>query len=236
MTHGARYQFFGRNYQVRGRPASHLKSIARVNRALPRKEDAMFKTIVAAIALLTTIGTTQADALQFSRESAGGNDVIIKLNGIIEPGDGNRLAEYLERIGHRPGERLRLSLNSPGGDAQEAYEMAGSLKFGPVTTIVTGRARCLSACFLLFIGGQDRFAGTHAQIGIHSAANQNGVETQASYVATMRIARRAAEWGVPQALIGKLVATPASGMAVLTKNELRSLNVHILPELDAVAP
>jgi hypothetical protein len=198
--------------------------------------NAIRKTL-AVITVTTALGAADADAqLQFERHPMSDGGDIITLSGKIARGDGNRFAAYLERIGFRPGSRLRLSLNSPGGDAQEAYEIAGSLKFGLVTTIVTGRAVCYSACFLLFIAGHDRMTGPQAQIGIHSTSEANGHESWDSYAATMIIARRAAEWGVPEKLIGKLVSTPPWGISILSRSELRSLNVHILPELDRVEP
>jgi hypothetical protein len=197
--------------------------------------NAIRKTL-AVIIVITPLGAADADAqLQFERHPTSNGD-IITLSGSIARRDGNRFAAYLERIGFRPGSRLRLSLNSPGGDAQEAYEIAGSLKEGLVTTIVTGRAVCYSACFLLFIAGHDRMTGPQAQIGIHSTSETNGHESRDTYAATMIIARQAAEWGVPEKLIGKLVSTPPWGISILSQSELRSRNVHILPELDRAEP
>jgi hypothetical protein len=43
LTERVRYQLFGRNYQDRGRPRAHLKSIAKGNLVRPTKKDAVLQ-------------------------------------------------------------------------------------------------------------------------------------------------------------------------------------------------
>ena len=62
-----------------------------------------------------------------------------------------------------------------------------------------------------------------ALIGIHSATSVGVGEDTGALAATATMARQAAAYGVPDALIGKLVRMPASSLARLSAAEIRSI-------------
>jgi hypothetical protein len=66
-----------------------------------------------------------------------------------------------------------------------------------------------------------------ALIGVHSAS-EAGDETANSLALTTAIAREAAEFGVPPAIIGKLVQTPPKRTTWLTPADLASMGVTVL--------
>jgi hypothetical protein len=79
-----------------------------------------------------------------------------------------------------------------------------------------------SASFLVFAAAPKRLIG--AVIGVHTALESNQ-ETFDSMALTTAMARDAAGYGVPPAIIGKMVQTPAGHVEWLTPSDLALLGV-----------
>ena len=77
--------------------------------------------------------------------------------------------------------------------------------------------------------------GPNALIGVHSA-NENGEETFDSMAYTTRLARDAAAYAVPDAIIGKLVQTEPGRMAWLTPTDLKPMGVVLTTPSSPEAP
>ena len=63
----------------------------------------------------------------------------------------------------------------------------------------------MTACFLLFAAGSEKYASYSANVGVHGASDQSGREEGD---ATVSMARMAKQLGVPESIIGKMVVTP----------------------------
>lgn len=146
----------------------------------------------------------------------------IYYSGPVTPGDAQRLSRVIAQAeaGRRP--ILGIFLNSPGGLIREAILMAHDIRATGHTTIVASNYECASACFLLVAAGREKLIFRGAKIGVHSAS-EKGIETPDSAAATLSMAREAAQLGVPDSVIGHMVATRASGMQWLTRDELAAL-------------
>jgi hypothetical protein len=95
---------------------------------------------------------------------------------------------------------------------------------------VPPHAQCASACFLIFASAKHKFASRTARIGVHSVAQAaTGAETNGAKTVTTDLARACAKFGVPAAIIGRMVTTPPNQVAWLSETELGSMGVEFTP-------
>jgi hypothetical protein len=142
----------------------------------------------------------------------------------IEFGDDKRLSDFLSRVPHTD-QPVVFMLESEGGNVVAALRMAHIIRDLQVSTLVPDE--CASACFWLFAAGRHRIVGQDAKIGVHSESIANG-ETDMTLADTTRdIRRAAAEWSIPERIVGKLVMTPPEQMAWLDRADLKAMNVTI---------
>ena len=180
--------------------------------------------VVASIALVLTSSAGQAMSFTFKPFEEKPNEGTITASGEIQPGDDEKLHALVAAL---PGNTVLtgILLNSPGGSLVEGVRMATTIRN---TGLATGAVKmCASACFLMFAAGTVKFALDGARIGVHSAS-VGGVETMGSQAVTTRMARKAADFGVPPAIIGKMVTTTAEDMAWLSQDDLRSMDVELV--------
>jgi hypothetical protein len=117
-------------------------------------------------------------------------------------------------------------LDSPGGRVIASRDLAMRIRRLHLTTLVPANAECASACFMLFAAGTQRIAGASARIGVHSAA-LDGEETGVTLAMSTLMARQCGAFGVPPAILGKMVTTAPDGMEWLSADELRSMQVEV---------
>jgi hypothetical protein len=138
----------------------------------------------------------------------------------------DRLGAFVATL-PQSGHILSFFVDSPGGNIVEAEKIAAFInKTGTTVTIPSG-SQCASACFLLFAAAAHRFMAPDALIGVHSAS-ENGEESLATMGFTTALARDVAAYGVPPAIIGKMVQTEPGRMAWLTPSDLQPMGVVIL--------
>ena len=177
-----------------------------------------------------------AFAMRFSYYPMGGagGAGILAASGQVTLGDAERFQAALHKL--PPGARATaLSLDSPGGDLEEGLRMGDSVRAARLPTVVGDGAKCASACVIIFAAGSHLFASNSALIGVHSASN-NGVDTPDAQAATVVMARRLAEYGVPEAILGKMVTAHPSQIWWLNRSDLDSMRVdNHVPRTDAAA-
>ena len=93
----------------------------------------------------------------------------------LEHYDARLLSEY---IFEHP-EIQKLNITGPGGNMQAALKMAKHLDSHNIDTIASGE--CLSACTLVFLGGQSRALASDAKLGFHRQW-VNGKEHKKNYI------------------------------------------------------
>jgi hypothetical protein len=104
----------------------------------------------------------------------------IFLNGEIRAGDRDAIASAIstnQKSANRA-EKIRLHLDSPGGDYEEAVRIADELWKTGVTTSVDSGAKCHSACAIVFMSGRElgyegppslsRFLHVRGELGFHA--------------------------------------------------------------------
>lgn len=92
----------------------------------------------------------------------------LAIEGRIEPSDVPLLEASISRWESRyPDERLRVMLNSPGGDVVVAVKMGEILRQVFAWSVVDKGATCASACVFVFAGGAERDAFIGSRFGLH---------------------------------------------------------------------
>lgn len=180
--------------------------------------------VVASIALMLTPSAGQAMDFTFRPFKDKPDRGVIVAAGEIQLGDDEKLHDLVAAL---PGNTVLIGmfLNSPGGSLLEGVRMATTIRNTGLATAAVGV--CASACFLMFAAGTRKLALNGARIGVHSASVE-GAETLESQAVTTQMARQAAEFGVPPAVIGKMVTTAAADIAWLSKDDLRSMDVELV--------
>jgi uncharacterized protein YecT (DUF1311 family) len=97
--------------------------------------------IVAFIGFLTVA----SKAMKFRLEDENGSKVIVA-EGEIIAGDQARLQAVVTRAGRDKFGNIRMYLNSPGGSVASAFGIVEIMDREEFTTLVTGEAKCASAC------------------------------------------------------------------------------------------
>jgi hypothetical protein len=104
----------------------------------------------------------------------------LKLDGPIQAGDAQKFDAALAALPADNGAGVKLCLNSPGGNYDEALKIISIvLKHSNVATVVDRNAQCYSACAFLFLSGNsqasedgelapDRTLDVSATLGFHA--------------------------------------------------------------------
>jgi hypothetical protein len=178
-------------------------------------------------AVFTIAVVPSASAMQFSSVRVEDFSIVIRATGPIVPGDTERLDDFIGLL-PQAARILGFLLDSPGGSVVEAEQLAAVVHSSHATVGVLGGGKCASACFLVFAAAETRFAAPDALIGVHSAGTDDGEETPGTLMATTLMARDLAAYGVPPAIIGKLVTTEPGRMEWLVPSDLAQLGVTTL--------
>ncbi len=178
-----------------------------------------------ALCLLVLLWSHAALAMRFAYYPAGaaGGAGLLAASGEVKLGDEERLRTALRTL--PAGTRIAgLSLDSPGGDLEEGLRLAAAIHDARLATVVGEGAKCASACFIAFAAGAHLFASTTALVGVHSASYA-GLDTVDAQAATVKMARRLADYGVPDAILGKLVTAHPSQIWWLNRSDLEAMHV-----------
>jgi hypothetical protein len=156
----------------------------------------------------------------------GKHGVIIQISGQITDGDADAFISEVKRANAAGKLVENVQLNSTGGKLLEGVKLAAAIREGKISTSVGQGAVCASACFLTFAAGDQKFAAEGAHIGVHKASEKGGRETVLSDAVTVSMAGFAKELGVPSAITGRMVKTPAKQIVWLTSQDLHSMGVR----------
>lgn len=148
--------------------------------------------------------------------SADGKSILI--TGPIEVGLAQRFKIILDAAPNVE----NLSLLSQGGRLVEATKIYEYVKERRLNTYVD--QACLSACTMIFLGGQARLATPQAKIGFHQPyLTKNESLPNSEVVAAMR--RFYDEANVRPSFTDRAMATPSSGMWYPSFDEMLAANV-----------
>jgi hypothetical protein len=177
---------------------------------------------------LATCAGLPANAAVLKTSALKDGRIVISVTGDIAEGDTDAF-KAIVRSANDAGKLVSsVRLNSQGGNLLEGVQLAEIVKFAKMATNVGQGATCASACFLIFAGGETKFANYTAQVGVHGASDETGRETTQSNAATVSMARIAKDLGVPPGIIGRMVVTPPTEMVWLTPADLQSMGTTMV--------
>jgi len=187
-----------------------------------------------AVASGLLLAPAPASALQYRQLPLDPPYIGITAKGPIVLGDFDRLGAFIKTLSQSEG-TLSFFVDSPGGNIFEAEKIAAFINKSAAAVAIPSGSQCSSACFLLFAAAAHRLMAPDALIGVHSTS-ENGQENLTSMGFTTAFARDAAEYGVPPAIIGKMVQTEPGRIAWLTPSDLQPMRVALLPAAPQAQP
>jgi len=197
------------------------------------KPSVVWRLSMAAAGVLAAMIPVVGHGMEFNTVRIDSTTVLISASGRIASGDSERLMAAFISL---PRDGLNvLALNSAGGSVVASEALAAAIRRVGVRVFVDSNSMCASACFVLFASSPRKFYAPGAQIGVHSAV-RGEYETMDSMAVTTAVARSAAEMGVPNAIIGRMVSTPPGSMAWLSEAELDAMGAHSLNPSTTHAP
>jgi len=170
--------------------------------------------------------TTQANAMMYSFHKVGEHEIVLDASGRIDQGELATLIRYEENY-IPEGLTIRgISLNSHGGEINDAKEVVNYLRNAHWTTDIPMGGVCASACVMIWSSGATKSAQTPSWIGVHQSfgdyADKNGT-ADATGTATMDSVLRAN--GAPQNVLDKEHSTPPAEVYWLSADDLRAWHV-----------
>ena len=159
----------------------------------------ILRQIAAIVLAFLNVGTVPADA------DAGidwqGRDAGLVIDGPITIETTFDLGWASFEVSHQQGGVLAYLVNSPGGSVFQAGLIAlGMYKTATPIFILSGSV-CASACFLLLAAARVKMISPDAVIGIHSARTPGFGEDRDALAATAEMAKQAAAYGIPDAIM-----------------------------------
>lgn len=157
----------------------------------------------------------------------------LELEGVIQPGSADRMAEELRARGEYV---TTIALNSPGGVVEEALAMGRMIREGGYNTSVASGALCASSCPLVLAGGVERLVETGAAVGVHQiytgqvTADQSAQALSDAQATTARIVRYLDEMGIGQQMWVHALETPPARLYYFTADEMLEYELATLPE------
>lgn len=147
------------------------------------------------------------------------NGTEIRIDGLIDQAVADRFSRQIQTS---PGLE-KVSLNSPGGRAFPALDIARSVKRAGLKTSVPMGDKCLSACSFIFLAGQQRIAD--GQLGVHQISGVN--DPSLTQTAIGKIYEELVGFNTPSHLVARMLRTPPDSMYMFTSEELERHKINI---------
>jgi hypothetical protein len=159
-------------------------------------------------------GTAQAD-FRFDKKTS-----TVHITGTIWDRDAGRLQSLLEKTAKGP---RQFSLDSDGGDMLAAMRIGRAVRKLSARTLVAARAKCHSACALIFIAGAER--KNLGEIGLHRPYLDTDADQLQHHLPVLysRVKDYVAEMGLDDSFYQKMMDTDSSTMAIYGPSETPAL-------------
>lgn len=194
-------------------------------------------SVMLLLVVALTMQSAPASALKMEADKA--RPWRFYLSGQVNAGDAERFVRILlEPLAEKPLLLSELILASPGGNLEEALRLATLVKGLHLDTRVRADGICSSACFFIFLAGDNRAAGERSEgkmrpgrIGLHRPYLGGGALKKGDPAVGME--RQQAEMGkvidylrresVPLRLIDEMMSHPSNDIYWLTYDDLWQL-------------
>ncbi len=173
---------------------------------------------------------TKAGGFSFVKITGDYHDILY--SGKIESGDADKLLGLM--ILNQRNSYRSVVLNSPGGDVEEAIKVADLIKQLALTTKVANQGVCASACFFVWLSGDQRLAGVSGKhigrIGLHRPYQSNPSNNKSSIdkqiVIQQIVSKYMQEQLVPTRLIDAMMNKPSNDLYWLKMADLDEIGEY----------
>jgi hypothetical protein len=159
---------------------------------------------------------------------------VIRIHGRIVKGDNQEFRRILKVSTKRGLHLNHVSLDSEGGDLDEAIALGRQIRSLNEYVVLQPGAKCLSSCIIVYAGGSQRARGK--LMGVHRPylVTEIGSDDFQSVIKIIRQKLNAyfTEMNVPQTLTDLMMATPPERIHMLTAQEVEFYMPHIDPAED----
>jgi hypothetical protein len=145
----------------------------------------------------------------------------VMIDGPVLPGDAVRLIDALIAQKNSGKVTERIFLNSPGGQVVAGVQIADVINKSGIAVVVGKGRVCASICVLMLAAGKERWVYSDSKLGVHSVGSHQGglldgaiqPESVTDRSLTLLIARAMKGFGVPDAVIVKMITTPPDAIS-----------------------
>src|SRR5262245_19401427 len=174
---------------------------------MPAQRRAYRFVAVAAIAL---VAATTAQAAEIKR--IGGD---ISITGMITPGDAAKFKAIDANTGRT------VILHSPGGYVADAALISIQIRSQSYATRVPRRAKCDSACVLIWLAGIRRELDPRSSVGVHRV-RQFGESELTDEEANTLAAWAMRDFGAPEALVNLALSTDSKSISYVNYKKAKA--------------
>lgn len=167
------------------------------------------------------IGTSAAQAASFTAATIMSTPVIV-IEGELEPGDERKFID----VALTRSDAL-VAFNSPGGQLNAGIEIGRAIRLKGFITAVPSGASCASACALAWLGGRKRLLSTGGRLGFHAVYRKGADGTTVSSSGNALVGAYLNQLGLSSSAIEYLTSAPPDGMAWVSPDQARRLDVEV---------
>jgi len=161
------------------------------------------------------------------------NRTIVALSGELAEGDASRVRDILRASASSARPVAAMRFNSPGGSLTEGVRLAGIIQTAKIATVIPSGATCAAACFVAFAAGNQKFVSASATVGVPGASDRSGRDAAGDIPSIVLIVK---ELGLLDAIVEKMLTTPADEIFWLTQDDLRAMGATTTGRPVQVAP
>jgi hypothetical protein len=177
----------------------------------------------------TLLATAAAHAASFRAVNTPDGQVQIAMQGEIRMGDFERFEAQVKAANQRGKRVSGIRLDSPGGNLAAAIELAAGIEHAQMATIVPANAKCVSACFYVWMVAKEKWVSWTATMGVHAntqvSDGQESAETEQTTVVMARIAKK---YGAPASVLGKITSAHGDELEWLSPYEVTAMGAQMM--------
>ncbi len=174
--------------------------------------------------LVFTVPLAAMANVDFAVNTLDDGTLVLNLSGKIDLSDGNRFINYANQY-----RNAIVTLSSNGGSIVAAIKIGDYIRSHHWATAVQAGDTCASACALVWLGGEPRFAAATARIGFH-AAYVIGEFGEPAEIGTGNalVGSYMARLGLPDTAVMFVTAAPPKDMLWLSLDVAKILSIDVI--------
>ena len=181
------------------------------------------------LAMLAAVSAAPVHAATITMSKIADTWPLITLSGPLELKDADTFMVLADQVHPTPEGTIHIaaivSLDGPGGSVAAAIQIGNYIRDHNWNTIVPADKSCLSACGLIWLGGNHRTLDVGAHVGFHSAYDLHGADPVANVGANAIIGSYMGHLGLSYDAIYYLTNTAPTSMQILQDGDSQKYGI-----------